>query len=445
MSAFNPAMQAQSTLKERVVWMIYLGIVFFLLYGSANEFASITSPHLSVFFEWERSIEFNPAFIVPYMSSDIVFISAFLLAQTRAELRELTLQVLFIVLLSVSLFIIFPLQFSFEKPATTSFTFLFNLLENDQPFNQLPSLHVSFAVVFWFSMKKHIPNPIVKTALLVWLMLIIASTLFVYQHHFLDIPTGMLVGMLAVYVIKEGKSDEIINQFMTPRHLKMGLYFLLLSILLMLLSFTVSPVFIYFFICTFSVSLIYAFGANHLLVAANGKVGIIQWLVFTPYFLGCKLSWFCYKRSQPLLAKADEGLYIGRHPSAHEYADIEKLGVKHVINLATELQLNKTLLNQHRLNFLDQTIQSPASLHQAVLLIEKYRTEGVYVHCALGLSRSVLVIWAWQLFKGKSNQEAVAQLVTIRPRYVQSKYMQINIELYQVFLEAQPTRSANII
>ncbi|MFT6985929.1 MAG: membrane-associated phospholipid phosphatase [Psychromonas sp.] len=435
MTTFKSAMDSQATLKERFVWLVYMGVVFFLLYGAANEFASINAPHLSIFFDWEKHIAFLPPFIVPYMSSDLVFVVAFLLAQTRLEIRVLALRVLFIVVFSVLIFVLFPLQFSFDKPAIESFTFLFKLLEADKPFNQLPSLHVSFSIVFWFSMKDHMPNRLLKIALGCWLMLIVLSTLFVFQHHFIDIPSGFLVGMLAVYLFREGRNEQLLNKFMTPRHLKMGLYFLALSTVLMILSFTVSALFIYFFLSVFSVSIVYAFGLNNLLVTADGKVSYLQWLLFGPYFLGSKISWMFYKRSLPLLAKVDDGVYIGRHPSINEYTQIRTLGIKQVINLAMELQLNKTDLIQHRLNFLDQTIQNPVALHQAVLLIESNKSDGIYVHCALGLSRSVLVVWAWMIFNGKTEKEIKARLEEIRPRYVQSKYMQVNIDLYTDFLQ----------
>lgn len=427
---FNSAMQAPATFKERVVWLLYMGGLFFLLYGSANEFAGASAPHLSVVLDWEHSIAFIPAFIVPYMSLDVVFVIVFLLAHTRFELRVLALRTAFIILASVLIFVIFPLQFSYEKPAADSFGFLFKLLEADKPFNQLPSLHVSFTVVFWFSMKSHMPNKGATCLLAIWLILIIISIVFVFQHHFIDLPSGLLMGIVAVYLFKEGRNENLLNLFMTPRHLKMAIYFLLGSAIFMVLSFKVSPLFMYLFISMLSVSLIYAFGANHFLLANNGPKRSLKWLLFAPYFLGCKLSWYCYKRTLPLCAKVDEGVFVGRHPSFCEYKNLDALGITQVINLASELQFNKTALIQHRFNFLDQTIQDPASLHKVVLLIEEKKSEGIYVHCALGLSRSILVIWAWMIFKGKSHPEIKAHLTQIRPRFVQSKYMQINIDLY---------------
>ncbi|EAQ66641.1 Phosphoesterase, PA-phosphatase related:Dual specificity protein phosphatase [Marinomonas sp. MED121] len=437
MLTFEPSMQANASLKERVIWVLFMGTVFFLLYGAANEMASLTGPHPSFYFEWEKSIDFIPIFIIPYMSSDLVFVIAFLLPQTRIELRTLALRVLFIILLSVIVFILIPLEFAFEKPVTDQFSLLFKLLEADKPFNQLPSLHISFAIVFWASMKNTLSNHIVKSVLLCWLLMIMLSTLFVYQHHFIDIPTGLAVGILAVCLIRKETKMSALTQFMTPRHLKMAYYFLALSIVLILLSFALSPVFLYFFICTFSVSVIYAFGYNHLLDITYKKARLIRWIIFLPYFLGCKISWMLYKPSLPLLSKVENNVYFGRHPSLPEYVTIKQLGVKQVINLATELPLNKTALIQHRFSFLDQTIQCPEAIHKVVMLIEKHKSDGIYVHCALGLSRSVIVIWAWQLFNGKSHEEIREHLNEIRPNYVQSKYMAVNIALYENFLKSK--------
>lgn len=431
---YDASMQAPATFKERIVWLIYLGIFFFLLYGSANELAYLTAPHPSWLFSWEAHIPFIELFIVPYMSSDIVFVIAFLLAQTRLELRTLAVRVAYIVLFSVSIFVVMPLQFSYAKPEISQFPFLFTLLEADKPFNQLPSLHVSFAIVFWFSMQQHIKPLWLKVVLGSWLLLIITSTLFVFQHHFIDLPTGLVVGFSAVFLFNPTRNKSLLTRFMTPRHLKMALYFLAASIAMMVMSFKVNTWFLYPFLSLFSVSLVYAFGLNNLIAKDGNKANLLQWVFFSPYFLGCRLSWRFYKRSLPLFAKVDEGIYFGRFPAPNEYTQISDLGVQKVINLATELQGNKTQLAQHRLSFLDQTIQSPQAIHEAVLLIEKSKQQGVYIHCALGLSRSVVVVWAWMLFNGHSQSEIEKKLQTIRPRYVQSKYMHINIDLYQRYL-----------
>jgi len=438
MYAFNPDLQAKSVVKERFVWILFIGMMFFLLYGVANEYASQTAPHPTLNMDWESQIPFIPAFIVPYMSSDLMFIIVFFLPYTRLELRVLAARVLFIIIVAVTLFVLFPLQFALEKPATESYAFLFGVLEADLPYNQAPSLHISFAIVLWVSMRKYLTSLWIKIPVAIWVWLIVLSTLFVYQHHFIDIPTGAALGLFALYLIRADKPTFLTTSFTTPRSLKMGLYYLIASAVFLITSVNVETfvwLFLWLFATLFSVSVIYAFGLNTLLAGKEGKAKLWQWLLFAPYFVGNYLSWHYYKLRLPLVASLMPNVHLGRFPTEVEYKELEDKGVKHCINLATEQQVQKTTMPQTRLPFLDQTIQSPTSLHEGVLLIEKHKEEGVYVHCTLGLSRSVLVVSAWLLYNGYTLEETEEHIARLRPNYVKSAYMKINMKMYQDFLD----------
>lgn len=437
MYKFNPDLNAITAKKERYVWLLFMGIVFFLLYGSSNQIAHLLSPHSSLLMEWEKQIPFVEVFIIPYMSSDLMFVIAFLLPYTRLELRVLAARVLFIVVFSSLIFVLFPLQFSFTKPEIHTFNFLFGALQADLPYNQLPSLHISFAVVLWFSLRKYLKNKFLKAFTALWFYLIALSTLFVFQHHFIDIPTGLLMGLVVVWLIRQDQKSFFISQFTTPRNLKMGLYFLVGATIFMLLGFNVPSLkwlFIWLFISMFSVSIVYAFGLNSLLVGKQAKANVWQWVLFFPYFIGSYFSWHYYKRNITLMAPVKENVYLGRFPSKSEYNSLETQGIKHAINLAAEQQIQKKGIEQTRLPFLDQTIQSPESLHRGVELIESYKNDGVYVHCALGLSRSVLLISAWLLYHKNTLEEVDEFIRNIRPNYVRSAYMNVNLEIYQNYL-----------
>jgi len=441
MYAFDYNLEAKAVSKERFVWMLYMGIVFFLLYGASNQYAGLTAPHPSFWMAWESQIPFIEAFIVPYMSSDVMFVIAFFMPYTRLELRILAARILFIILLSCMVFVLFPLQFSFEKPEIQSFTFLFGILEADLPFNQLPSLHVAFAMILWASMKKHIKNRWIKIFTALWFWLIALSTVLVYQHHFIDIPTGAIVGLMAIYLLKEEKQSIFTHSFSTPRSLKMALYYIVAAVLFMLLFFYVlsyvlwfSWFFLWIFASLLLVSIIYAFGLNSLLAGKNAKASWLQWILFSPYFVGNYISWQYYKRKLPLIENLKDKVYLGRYPSAKEYRLLEDKGISMAINLATEQQVQKRILPQIRLTFLDQTIQSPESLHQGVQYIETHKDNGVYIHCTLGLSRSVLLASAWLIFQGYSIKEAQAEIAKIRPKYVKSPYMEITLKMYEEHL-----------
>lgn len=440
MYSFDPTLDASATLKERFVWVLFMGALFFILYGAANQYASLTS-HLSIFMEWERHIPFVPSFIIPYMSSDVMFCIAFLLPQSRLELRILALRVLFIVAISVIIFTVFPLQFGFEKPHSDEYQWLFGLLSADLPYNQLPSLHISFAIVLWMSMRSHLKNVFLKYAVVLWLWLIALSTLLVYQHHFIDLPTGALMGVLAIALIRS--NNPLLEKFTTPRSLKVGLYYLGAAVAFLVVAFAYhSLIALWLFLSMASVAIVYAFGFNHLIAGENSTASLWQWIVFAPYFIGTNLSWRWYKRKLPLMSHVEEKVYFGRHPSVSEYDVIRSQGVTHAINLALEHQINRSALEQTRIPFLDLTIPSPEALHRVVMMIEDKKENGVYVHCALGLSRSVMAISAWMLYLGYTREQIDERLSAIRPAYVKSKYITVALHLYQSHLAALSVRDS---
>jgi len=444
MYEFDASLSAKATLKERVVWIIFMGALFFILYGSANQYAHLTGPHLSLYMDWETRLPFIPWFIVPYMSSDLLFCLAFLLPYTRLELRILAVRVLLIVTSSALLFVLVPLQFGFEKPPITEFKFLFGLLQADLPYNQLPSLHISFAVVLWASMQHKIPSTILRAILATWLGLIVLSTLFVYQHHFIDIPTGALIGLLALYLVPANRPSFLTNRFSTPRHIKIGLYYLTGALVMLLAAFWLNYLSIFFlwlFISLLAVSITYAFGFNELLAGRKAKANGLQWLLFAPYFIGSYLSWHYYRRNLPLMSHVKSHVYLGRFPTTSEYKTVASEGISTSINLATEQQIQKVGISQVKFPFLDLTIQSPESLYKLAQTIDSMHAEKVYVHCALGLSRSVLAVSAWLLYQGHSLAEVEQLIGAHRIKYLRSAYMQVALDLYQSHLDKIKTTS----
>jgi len=56
---------------------------------------------------------------------------------------------------------------------------------------------------------------------------------------------------------------------------------------------------------------------------------------------------------------------------------------------------------------------------------------GVYGHCALGLSRSARAVCAWMIRQGRTKEEALARLDSVRPQRVRRPYMTIALDLYE--------------
>jgi len=227
----------KSPLNIRWLYMSYLAFLFFILYGSVNQYTSLGTAPSSFIFEWEKSIPFVEEWILPYTMIYPMFILAFLLPQSNRELTLLAWRSLIIILFSVLIFLFFPLAFSFTKPETEHFNWFLEAIELvDLPYNQAPSLHVSFSVVLWFSLAKRVKAWWGKALLALLFFTIAISTLFVYQHHFIDVSTGALVGVLSCYFI--GKKS--FSRLAKVEDLKKALFLLTGSLLAVVLYFHVS-------------------------------------------------------------------------------------------------------------------------------------------------------------------------------------------------------------
>ena len=184
-----------------IAWLLFLGPFFFLSYGAANEWAAGLEQVASIRYDWERAIPFMPWTIVPYWSIDLLYGLAFLFCRSARAVDRLALRLLAVQLVSVACFVLFPLRFGGGQPEVVGvFAPLFAALRAfDQPFNQAPSLHIGLLVVIWAQFAHHSP-PRWRVLIHAWALLIFVSVLSTWQHHFIDLPTGALVGALALWL-----------------------------------------------------------------------------------------------------------------------------------------------------------------------------------------------------------------------------------------------------
>jgi hypothetical protein len=190
--------------KEAMLWLLVMAPGFLLAYTAANLYAAQLPPARvhEISMGWERSIPFLPWTILAYLSIDLLYIASAFLCRTRHELRVHAARFALATAISVVCFFAFPLRFGPAWPAVDGLPgLLFDLLRVvDHPYNQAPSLHISLLVILWACYRRHCPSR------WVWLMnlgfaCIAMSVLTTWQHHFVDIPTGLAVGVLACRAI----------------------------------------------------------------------------------------------------------------------------------------------------------------------------------------------------------------------------------------------------
>ena len=187
-------------------WLMLLGPGFFLVYGACNAFTARRQDVGTFYFAWEKHIAFIPWMIVPYLSIDLFFAGSFFLCADRPALRTHALRITAAILLSAAGFLLFPLSFGWPRPVVHGWLgALFVPLNTlDLPGNLCPSLHISLRSILW-----RVYGPAVRaqtwlwTAACAWFALIGASTLFIYQHHVVDLLGGWLVAWLCCALIRE--------------------------------------------------------------------------------------------------------------------------------------------------------------------------------------------------------------------------------------------------
>lgn len=404
--------------KQGLRWLMLLGPLFFLSYGQVNQFTTTRDDVGSMVLGWEHAIPFMPWTIVPYWSIDLLYGFSLFICTSKQELTRHGCRLLAASFIACVGFLLFPLKFTFIRPETQGmFGWLFQQLEEfDLPYNQAPSLHIILTWLLWLRFRQHLG----KGARLLsgaWFLLIAVSVLTTWQHHFIDVVSGSVIGVLISYAIPvEGhwrwKRPSAHAMRLAAKYCSGGIVFLLAGVWI-----------------TYGFILLWPAAA--LLIVAAGYAGLgvsvfqknnhgelslsARWLLF-PYLAGAWLSkgWFS-RRISPSNVVYD-GVALGRFPgrTMSEAAVFDLTAEFHKGCRKAELWEAYPLM--------DLVVPETQEIWQAVIKLQQLHQghKSVLVCCALGLSRSATVVAAWLLSEGyvESVSQAVALIKSRRPQVV---------------------------
>ena len=408
--------------KRAALWLACLGPFFFISYGLAGTWTA-QLPHVpSFWFAWEKQIPFLPWTIVPYMSIDAFYAVSLFLCATRAELDTHGKRLLAATVISVAGFLLFPLQFDFVRPDTSGVCgALFDLLTGfDKPFNQAPSLHISLLLLLWLVYARHLRGWALW-AMHVWFALIGISVFTTFQHHVIDGLAGVIVGIVCVYLFPDAPQAWKGEAYRPAKRLA-GLYGA--GALCCLVPAMLWGGWAWLFLWPAAALLLVAGAYRWWGVAAFQKSDAgHSWAaraLLLPYQAGAWLSSRWWTRNGAACAQVSPGIWIGRAPGQ---ADWNAAPFAAVLDLTAELAPGSEALGRHYacVPMLDLVPPSAQQLARAVDALDRLRAHGpVLVHCALGYSRSALVVSAWLCRHGAAaNPEAALSLVrAVRPQIV---------------------------
>lgn len=395
------------------LWLLVLAPLFFLLYGWANGVAVLLPKERvgEIVYNWEKYIPFLPTTIFPYWSIDLLYGLSLFLPMTKFIQRQHALRLLVATPVAVFFFYFFPLTFSTPKPECFGvWKSLFDALMGfDKPFNQSPSLHIILLVILWRIYLPHF-NKIGKIIWNIWCFLIGVSVLTTFQHHFIDIPAGFLTGLIICYLFPLSKKDcwkwgKIKSNKLATLHLIAGGVFFALAFLL--------PISIALFLIWIGVSLLFialgylGLGAVVFQKKQNGSFTFAANILFFPYRWMSRLVRNVFFKSYQSPQKITDKLYLG----AFWMAKSNKFDA--VFDVCAEYK-KSGIANQNYTSYplIDLVTPTIEELDLGVKKLDELIQNNniVFINCALGMSRSATLVFAWLLHtnKVKTVKEGVA-------------------------------------
>ena len=446
----------KSTLKASLLKLALVGTLFYTSYGLSNHYAASLAYVPEIAFAWERNIPFWAWTIVPYWSLNLMYAAAFFLCRNAREQNCYVARLVAAQIIATTCFMLFPLHFSWQKPPTDGlWGWLFDsLVAFDLPYNQAPSLHIALSIIvgafYWTRFPK------IRLPILLWQSLIALSVLTTYQHHFIDVPTGALLGWLVLWVIPQHgvspfrrrnlsvvqpdsqtgrlKTSEVsfceaktnntdFREAQTSpetrsREIKIAMLYLAGAVLSALPS-LFGGAWLWTLWVGVSLSVVaFAYLTGNAAVfqkQADGRLSAAATILLLPYLAGVRLNMAYWLSGKAKMARVRDDVWIG---SVSGISD----DLPAVLDVCAEYPCPRYHGAYSTLPLLDMVAPSENDLMQAASLLETLRRQHgkVLTCCALGYGRSAAVVLTWLLVYGgcRDLAQATAELKQARPQMV---------------------------
>jgi PAP2 superfamily len=402
--------------KRAALWLLFLGPFFYASYGFANHLASLRADVPNVAMEWEKAFPFMAWTIIPYWSVNLFYVATLFFNDAPEDVDRTAKRCLTSQLIAVACFLLFPLRAIFEKPQTSSLTgFMFDALGSfDKPFNQAPSLHIALLVIIWDHWRAQFAGRLLWIWH-VWSALIGLSVLTTFQHHILDIPTGALLGLFALWLFPQDRTQSALSGGMPPgkKRWKIGALYAAGSALFLALAIVTvraSPLSLLWLWPSLSLALAAAayvrLGVSVFQKRADGTVSFAAYWLLIPYRWAAMFNAWAWTRKLPPSAHVLGKVWLGRFPRADEMK-----GFGTIIDMTGEMiAAREQGAEVKSFPLLDLAAPPAATLRSAAKAIETGQTSSkTLVCCALGMQRSAAAVAVWLVEAGhaKSGAEAI--------------------------------------
>ncbi len=409
--------------KQAFFSLVCVGIFFFLSYGLANKYTASLNFVPSISFGWEKYIPFWPWTIIPYWSMDLFYCISFFICTSKRELTVHSVRLFTASCVCCACFMLFPLACSFVLPDVSNPIFHKMIFESglvSTPFNQAPSLHIVLAWLVWLRFNAHITG-IKKLILSCWFILIVISVLTCYQHHFIDVPLGILVGVLISYMLPMQPYKRILSNDI--KRVKLGVLYLLGCLVMAFTAWIYKGLFLWLFWVAISLLIValgyFLWGTAVFQKNEQGKMSLSARVILAPYRLGTYISKLFFTRNLPEYTQITDRIFLGALPVNKE------IKTDSLLDLTAEFDTSE-IKCKHKIICprMDLLVQTPEQIQEAVSKLNELTEKGtVLICCALGLSRSLTVAAAYLMVKNNTftAEDSINKISQIRPIVINKK------------------------
>lgn len=376
-------------------------------------------------FDWESRIPFVAWTIIPYWSIDLLYGVSLLIGTSRTEVNTHAKRLLTAQIISIACFVAFPLRFTFDRPAADGLPgIMFDALAGfDKPFNQAPSLHISLLLIIWARLAAHAPRWLLWP-LHAWMTLIGVSVLTTFQHHFIDLPTGMLAGFVCLWLWPMVGPAPLANAALQrdPHRRRLAGYYFTGALACATLAMIGNGIWLWLWWPATALALValaYLIGgARAFQKSANGSMSPAARWLFAPYLIGAWINSRAWTRGGDAANHVAADVWLGRFPTRSE---LYRAPYRSIVDLTGELHAMPTsnIESYTALPMLDLVTPDANALAAAADTIEA-ASKPVLVCCALGYSRSACAVASWLVRsrRAESVAHAVAMIERARPKVV---------------------------
>lgn len=363
-------------------------LAFALAYGCAQWRTSTVESPLHFAMPIDAHVPLWTAMVWPYLGSLPLLIACFALAPAGDSLRTFSRRMLCITALAGVSFALFPAVNTFQFPDATQGVAaqLLNVLNRlDGNGNQLPSLHVAYAALAMTltPQLKRWQGLIACFALL----LLAASALLTHRHHVADAIAGLILTAAVVVCVRPLRPVPDVT-----------LHYTAFALIGFSTAFNAGYTLLGLYLAVSLARVAWAYQRNDATLAKkrSGRVPLSTWLLLAPWLLGYRITWWLQRartRGAPPFQYWLPDLLVGRRLSARE----ARMLPDHcsIIDLSAELDETPALRGgaYHHVPLLDLRAPTEEALRKISATIDAERAAGrcVYLHCSMGIARSVQV------------------------------------------------------